>query len=428
MISRVEALRYRVLRYVSQGIQPFQVLLGPNASGKTTFLDVVGFLGDLLRVGPTRAVLGDVRTGVQQRATHVQQMTWKGEGTSFELAIEMAISPDKLKLLPNGGASACRYEVAVGSQGDSADFGLLAESLWLLPQSSPGVVARQPELFPCSPLSPETILIGTGKKTPQGARKVVNKVADSGNDYFTSETSKWNNLFRLGPTKSALGNLPEDEAKFPIATWVKRTLMEGVQRIALSSDALRRPCPPGETRTYLPDGSNLPWIVEKLEQKYPDRHAAWVDHVRMALPDLESITSRERPEDRHRYLVLRYANGFEAPSWLVSDGTLRLLALTLLAYIPDLEGIYLIEEPENGIHPTAVELLYESISSVYTAQVLCATHSPVILSMAPVEHVLCFGRDQFGATDIVTGNDHPKLKDWKGDVNLGTLFASGVLG
>jgi predicted ATPase len=113
---------------------------------------------------------------------------------------------------------------------------------------------------------------------------------------------------------------------------------------------------------------------------------------------------------------------------LVSDGTLRLLALTLLAYLPDLSGIYLIEEPENGIHPRAVETVFQSVSSVYGAQVLLATHSPVILSMAAPTQVLCFARSREGATDIIRGSEHPRLKEWKGAVDLGSLFASGVLG
>jgi hypothetical protein len=33
--------------------------------------------------------------------------------------------------------------------------------------------------------------------------------------------------------------------------------------------------------------------------------------------------------------MIRYKNGIEVPSWALSDGTLRLLALTLLAYVPD---------------------------------------------------------------------------------------------
>lgn len=73
---------------------------------------------------------------------------------------------------------------------------------------------------------------------------------------------------------------------------------------------------------------------------------------------------------------MHYRNGLQAPSWLVSDGTLRFLALTLLAYLPDPAGPYLIEEPENGIHPRNVETVFESLSSVYDAQVLLATHSP----------------------------------------------------
>ena len=55
---------------------------------------------------------------------------------------------------------------------------------------------------------------------------------------------------------------------------------------------------------------------------------------------------------------------------------MRFLALTLLAYLPDPAGPYLIEEPENGIHPRNVETVFESLSSVYDAQVLLATHSP----------------------------------------------------
>ncbi|OAT82356.1 hypothetical protein A6M21_09435 [Desulfotomaculum copahuensis] len=113
---------------------------------------------------------------------------------------------------------------------------------------------------------------------------------------------------------------------------------------------------------------------------------------------------------------------------MASDGTLRLLALTLPAYLPDFKGIYLIEEPENGIHPRAVEAMFQSLSSVYNAQILLATHSPVILSQAGADNILCFARTANGATDIVPGNKHPALREWRGETNLSVLFAGGVLG
>ena len=112
---------------------------------------------------------------------------------------------------------------------------------------------------------------------------------------------------------------------------------------------------------------------------------------------------------------------------LASDGTLRLLALTIPAYLPDLEGVFLIEEPENGIHPRAIETVLQSLSSIYDGQVLLATHSPVALNMLNPKEVLCFAKDETGATDIISGNLHPALRDWKqGEPSFGVLFAAAV--
>jgi predicted ATPase len=102
--------------------------------------------------------------------------------------------------------------------------------------------------------------------------------------------------------------------------------------------------------------------------------------------------------------------------------------LTLPAYLPEFEGVYLIEEPENGIHPKVVETVMQALSSVYGAQMLLASHSPVVLSVVEPEQVLCFAKTAEGATDIITGDKHPSLRDWRRQENLGVLFAAGVLG
>ena len=150
----------------------------------------------------------------------------------------------------------------------------------------------------------------------------------------------------------------------------------------------------------------------------PERFSGWLEHVRTALEDVADIDTVEREEDRHRYLVIRYSNGAEVPSWLASDGTLRLLALTIPAYLNDLDDVFLIEEPENGIHPRAIETVIQSLSS----------HSPVALNLLDAAQVLCFAKDETGATDIVAGNRHPALQEWRrGHPDLGVMFASGIL-
>ncbi|MCP4658231.1 MAG: AAA family ATPase [bacterium] len=416
MICSVEALRYRCLRDVRQDIAPFQILVGPNASGKSTFLDVPLLLGDLLKKGLPEAI--------RERSPNLSNLVWMEEAERFELAVELDI-PEAQRARIRSGHERVRYEVAIGHD-VRGELSILAETLWLKPRdvvSSPAGPS-----FPAPREARASVLFPQGGRTDAEWKKVVTKETNSGNDYFFSETTDWNNPFRLGPRKLALANLPEDEERFPVATWIKRALMEGIERLALNSEAMRRPAPPGSPTDFQPDGSNLPWAVEALRSADPERFERWIAHVRTALPDVRTVETIEREEDRHRYLRILYETGHRAPSWTVSDGTLRLLTLTLVAYLDPPGRVFLIEEPENGIHPQAVECVFQALSSVYDCQVLCASHSPVILSLVEPEQLLCFARTPEGVTDVVRGDEHPLLREWKREADLGMLFASGVLG
>ncbi len=429
MITLIEALNWRCLRYLSQPLASFHLLVGPNASGKTTFLDVVGFLGDIVSEG--------LDTAITNRTTNPQELLFRRQGDSFELAIEAQIPERQRRLTARPELDTVRYEVEIGFDDTQRQFAFKAEKL-LLKKASSAEERQEPQklqwtLFPSPSLPPPSII--TTRAGPE-MRMVLNKVPD-GNDIFYNETSdrsgsgagkKWDPSFKLGPQKSALGNLPADEDSLPVATWFRHYLSSGVQRFILNSLAIKRPSPPTKVKGFLPDGSNLPWVVARFRKENNARYRDWINHLQIALPDLVDISTVEREEDRHCYLVYQYNNKLNVPSWLVSDGTLRLTALTLPAYLNDLHGIYLIEEPENGIHPRAISTVYDSLSSVYEAQVLLASHSPVMLNEAEKDKVLCFAKNEDGATDIVLGSNHPKLRQWQGEVSLGTLLASGVLG
>ncbi len=54
MITKVEARSYRCLQNVSQELHPFEILIGPNASGKSSFLDVDPFSKRCHIRGPRR--------------------------------------------------------------------------------------------------------------------------------------------------------------------------------------------------------------------------------------------------------------------------------------------------------------------------------------------------------------------------------------
>ncbi|MBA3624103.1 MAG: AAA family ATPase [Methylibium sp.] len=420
MFSRIQTRQFRSLKGVDQALGPMQALVGPNASGKTTFLDVIGLLSDLIRRR------GDVRDVVLSRSASFEKLIWQGPGAAnaFQLAVEAPIPPTVRERMAEDKKqySIVRYEVEIGMDQGTNELGLNHETLWLrTPGADQGEIQRA--LFPAASVDASSVL----SQSKKGFRVALKKVPEGNDNYYPEGAASYTPSFKLGRTKSALANIPADEKSFPVSTWFRTLLESGVQNVVLNSQTIRQPSPPGLGLRFQTDGSNLPWVIAELRRNN-ERFSGWLDHVRTALEDVVDIDTIEREEDRHRYLVIRYSNGAEVPSWLASDGTLRLLALTIPAYLNDLDDVFLIEEPENGIHPRAIETVIQSLSSIYGGQVLIATHSPVALNLLDAKQVLCFAKDETGATDIVAGHLHPALQEWRrGQPDLGVLFAAGIL-
>ena len=427
MIQRIEALNYRCLRYVSQPLEHFHVLVGPNASGKSTFLDVLGLIRDLLTMGLDDAILAreDPIESVG-RARRVDELIFNQLTDRFELAIELEI-PNKLRTKAHDRYQIARYEIAIGKSLNNGELTIIDETLWLCPKPRAHTTS-QASPFPNEPTPPASVLTRRARK---GWRRIFNK-KDGGYYSFNSENGELSGRGnpRINSPVPALTYLLllQNERHFPVALWVRNLLMEGIHVLALNSAAMRRPSSPSAPHTFRTDGSNLPLVVREFRNHHEGDFKDWLKHLRTVLPDLQTIDVIERPEDRHFYLVVHYSNLEPVPSWLLSDGTLRLLALTLLAYLPHNQRVYLIEEVENGIHPHAIEAVFESLSSVYDGQVLLTTHSPLVVGLTKPEQILCFAKNSSSATAIVRGSEHPQLEDWRGQVDLGTLYAAGVLG
>lgn len=392
MIRRIQALNYRCLRYVDVGLDCFHILVGPNGSGKSALFDVVTFVRDLAVSGLEDAVF--------QRTNNIEDLVWgkRGRDVSFELALEFD-TPEALAKRQIQSPERFRYELAVCMQGDN--FGMAGERLTLIHVDS----APRRE---CA--SRQKVYSGRRSESPRSDSDSVLRLS---HDLLVKISESASRKPKLSP--SALDYVPA-------------ILKRGVRKLFLDDRCLRLASPPqGQSSAIEWDGSHLPWTVKRLETDYPEQFKAWLRHIRTAIRDLEEIRVVERADDRNAYLMVRYANGVEAPSWAVSEGTLRLLALTVVGYLPN-RGLYLVEEPENGIHPLAVETVYQSLSSVPNAQVLVASHSPELLMCAEPGEVLCFSKDDEGATQIIPGDCHPRLSQWRSAADVDLLFASEIIG
>ena len=200
MITLVEALNFRCLRYVHGPLQPFHVLVGPNASGKTTFLDVIGFLCDL--------VSGGLEEALMNRNLNHDELFFRQQGKQLELAVEARIPDAFCALTSRPDWHTVRYELAISFNQTQHQLELTDERLLVKEPMAPERTARS--LFPMKLNAPDSLLTNIGQRNN---KVVINKVHD-GNDNFYSETfnragggtgSGWTPSFRLGPRKSALG-------------------------------------------------------------------------------------------------------------------------------------------------------------------------------------------------------------------------------
>ncbi len=102
----------------------------------------------------------------------------------------------------------------------------------------------------------------------------------------------------------------------------------------------------------------------------------------------------------------------------MGQGTLRIMALTLLPYLTDIPSVVVVEEPDNGIHYLAVDSVLESLTSITDKQIWISTHSPVVLAQVELDNVICAVKGENNAMDMIPGPEHPGLKSWIGALGL----------
>jgi len=408
MIVGLTIKNFKAIReVVDLPLSAFHVLVGPNGVGKTTFLDAVDFVRDCLVKSPAEAV-------TERHGADFNDLTWLRKGGVIEIELWLDLSAQKSELAD----SLLNYRLAIRQD---AEVGICIEEELLKQYSKSSL--RTGEKLAFNPKVKSKRLLG---KTAKGT------------DFYLREKGSYTDSFNFGLDKLTLGLTPPDEDRYPTANTVRQFLMQGVRYIQLNSPAMRLPCPATRPRELEMDGTNLARVVGRffgnagfvgwvpLWAEPGTTIAHWVDHLRYALPDLVNIGWARRQADNAEYLLLRYENGLEAPSWVLSDGTLRMLALTIPAFLPPEPAVYMVEEPENGVHPKALEIILRSLSSIPSAQMLLATHSPFVVQQCGIEPLLCFSRDAIGV-HITPGANHPMLKNWDGSPDLGIVFAAGIL-
>ncbi|MGM9425034.1 AAA family ATPase [Hydrogenophaga sp. MI9] len=206
------------------------------------------------------------------------------------------------------------------------------------------------------------------------------------------------------------------------------------QFLTLSPERMGLPVPQQRTKGQVrlaSDGSNVADFLLDLRRQSPNAFDGIVETMAYVLPYAKDIQPALSSSEIERKAWLQLSEDtYKVPGWLLSTGTLRMLALLALLRHPNPPPLIVVEEIENGLDPRSIHLIVEEIRNAVlpgTTQVIITTHSPYLLDLLTLEHLVVVERDAKGHPRFSRPADHDNLQRWAQEFAPGKLYTMGSL-
>ena len=388
VITRIEIDGFKTFENFKLDLRPFTAVVGPNASGKSNLFDAIKFISRLAQT--------DIREAMQELRGRPEELFRRTAAKRFDrmaFAVEVLLEPHGTD--PFGKSfelrtQRIRYELEIAIR-TGADRRL------------EGVYVHREHCLPIRRKEERGSIAWNSGSVRYGQQSKPFIATRSG----SSEESHVIEIRQDGPGKrgrplalsareaSRTGLSTVTTAEFP-HLYALRTLLSSIQFLQIDPQASRRATDRLAPRRLLPDASNLATVLARLmeetrTEKRPDGLLSdVVADLSSLIPSVTGLVVRDDPGDSEYSFTLQLADSLSFSSRVISDGTLRLLALVTMLHDPQHGGVLCWEEPENGVHEARIPALMELIRSAAGCtespgaqtcfQILVNTHSPVVMS------------------------------------------------
>ena len=176
------------------------------------------------------------------------------------------------------------------------------------------------------------------------------------------------------------------------------------------------------------DGSNLVNIIQQL-LKNKVKKEKLSKLIKLILPFIDEIKIENNVNKSVFFKVKESYNKKEFPSYMLSDGTVNILAVIVALYFQDDNAVIVLEEPERNIHPKLLSTLVSILSDVSDKkQIFVTTHNPFIIKEANLDDIYLVSRDENGISNITKPIDDERIKTFlENDLGIEDLFVDGIL-
>ena len=372
-------------------LEPLNVLIGPNASGKSNLIEALSILAAAPR---------DIQVPFREGGS-VGEWLWKGSQDPFRTAtVEVTVNTIF------GQQTPLRYRLSF-----SEIFGGFTLDDEVVEDEHPSEPGGTPRFY-YQYRSGQSVVRVDGEATSE--RQLERKDLESGQSILS---------------QLRLPGLSLGIAVGVVHLTVTFNQFRFYREFPLGRNApARLPQQADLPQEYLAeDASNLAVVLSYL-QNQPQTRELIQRHMQEFYPSVSHIHPRVLGGTVQVFFEEEELNA-NVPATRLSDGSLRYLCLLVALSHPDPPPVICIEEPETGLHPDVIPQLAKLlVAASQRSQIVVTTHSDILvdaLSETPEAVVIC--EKVNGATQL-RRLDPDDLKVWLEKYRLGELWTSGDLG
>jgi predicted ATPase len=390
MLTRLEIDGFKTFESLGIDLLPFTVVLGTNAAGKSNLFDAIRLLS-LLATHDVAEAMKDMRG----EPLELFRLTPSGRCRQIHLAAEVVVDP--LVRDPWGSEvkithTRMRYEVVLERR-----------------EVRPGIERIQIARESMVPIMRKDDRWAQAMKPSKAFREAYLKYVRQ-KPWLTTEDMPEGLAFNIHQDGKQGRNRPASTAEATVLysitnaefphLFALREEMRQWRLLQLDPALLRRPVPATASDVLDPDGANLAAVLAQLkaETATQERPGGVLSDIVMELnhliPGVARLDAALHEAGREYRIELTMRDGLPFTSRVISDGTLRVLALLTLLHDPRHRGLICFEEPENGVHPGRIKQLVQRLKDKVSdpsehlesdgtpplSQLLLNSHSPVVLS------------------------------------------------
>lgn len=374
MIKRIRISGYKSLHDFEVELNALSVIFGPNAAGKSNFLDALQLLS---RIASSKTIKNAFDAPYRGRPIESFSFPENGieglisqDAVSFSLSVDVALSENVINKVNAdiiGMRRGLESKTDTGKKENFIQEKLLRYDLEVEFMPKQGFLRVKNEKI-C-------------------ALKQDMSVKESRNAFLEKSGSKLSlrmegqshpNFYEIGLDHTIL-SMPLYPPHYPHVTALKRE-MENWQFFYFEPrERMRAANPTKEVIHIGMMGEELSAYLHTLKNKDVGRFKAIERALHSIIPAINHVETTIDTKTGEVELSVIESN-LKIPSRLLSEGTLRVLGLLSISGGEDSPPVICFEEPENGIHPRRIGMIAEYLKNVAEnkSQIIVTTHSPIL--------------------------------------------------